>query len=239
MNVVMTGDGRFVEVQGTAEGAPFDRDRARRAARPRDGRLRRPDRAAADGRSPPPARERLRVTRRLVLATRNAHKVRELRADPRRPGRRARARGRRGRRRRGAPDVAETGVTFARERPAQGARSPRPPGCRRSPTTPGSRSTCSAASPGVFSRPLVGAGRPRRRRDRANLELLLAQLADVPDEHRGGAPSSAPRRSSCPTGGERVEGRVDGRLVRARRAAPTASATTRSSCPTGTAPPRR
>ena len=26
MNVVMTGDGRFVEVQGTAEGKPFDRD---------------------------------------------------------------------------------------------------------------------------------------------------------------------------------------------------------------------
>ena len=25
MNVVMTGDGRFVEVQGTAEGAPFDK----------------------------------------------------------------------------------------------------------------------------------------------------------------------------------------------------------------------
>ncbi len=26
LNVVMTGDGRFVEVQGTAEGSPFDRD---------------------------------------------------------------------------------------------------------------------------------------------------------------------------------------------------------------------
>jgi ribonuclease PH len=26
MNVVMTGDGRFIEVQGTAEGAPFSRD---------------------------------------------------------------------------------------------------------------------------------------------------------------------------------------------------------------------
>ncbi|MEE1620822.1 ribonuclease PH [Zafaria sp. J156] len=26
MNVVVTGDGRFIEVQGTAEGAPFDRD---------------------------------------------------------------------------------------------------------------------------------------------------------------------------------------------------------------------
>jgi ribonuclease PH len=25
MNVVMTGDGRFIEVQGTAEGQPFDR----------------------------------------------------------------------------------------------------------------------------------------------------------------------------------------------------------------------
>ena len=25
MNIVMTGDGRFVEVQGTAEAAPFDR----------------------------------------------------------------------------------------------------------------------------------------------------------------------------------------------------------------------
>ena len=25
MNVVMTGDGRYIEVQGTAEGEPFDR----------------------------------------------------------------------------------------------------------------------------------------------------------------------------------------------------------------------
>ena len=32
MNVVKTGDGRFIEVQGTAEGPPFDRARARRAA---------------------------------------------------------------------------------------------------------------------------------------------------------------------------------------------------------------
>jgi ribonuclease PH len=27
MNVVMTGSGRFVEIQGTAEGVPFSRDR--------------------------------------------------------------------------------------------------------------------------------------------------------------------------------------------------------------------
>src|SRR5439155_11975000 len=30
MNVVMTDKGRFIEVQGTAEGAPFDRDRLNR-----------------------------------------------------------------------------------------------------------------------------------------------------------------------------------------------------------------
>jgi ribonuclease PH len=30
MNVVMTGDGRFIEVQGTAEGEPFDRDQFQR-----------------------------------------------------------------------------------------------------------------------------------------------------------------------------------------------------------------
>jgi ribonuclease PH len=26
MNVIMTGSGRFIEVQGTAEGAPFDQE---------------------------------------------------------------------------------------------------------------------------------------------------------------------------------------------------------------------
>ena len=40
MNVVCTGTGEFVEVQGTAEGAPFDRRTAGRAARPRRRRLR-------------------------------------------------------------------------------------------------------------------------------------------------------------------------------------------------------
>ena len=34
MNVVVTGSGKFVEVQGTAEGAPFDRDGAQQAAGP-------------------------------------------------------------------------------------------------------------------------------------------------------------------------------------------------------------
>ena len=59
MNVVMTGDGRFVEVQGTAEGAGrFDRDGARRPARPRDHRLRAAQPPAAGG-ARRAARERL------------------------------------------------------------------------------------------------------------------------------------------------------------------------------------
>ena len=37
MNIVMTGRGGFVEMQGTAEGAPFTRARNRRAGRPRGG----------------------------------------------------------------------------------------------------------------------------------------------------------------------------------------------------------
>ena len=49
MNVVMTGDGRFVEVQGTAEGVAFTALRARRAPRARRGRHPR-DRRRADRR---------------------------------------------------------------------------------------------------------------------------------------------------------------------------------------------
>ena len=46
-NVVMTGEGALVEVQGTAEGAPFSRARPRRDARSGDGRHRRADRDPA------------------------------------------------------------------------------------------------------------------------------------------------------------------------------------------------
>ncbi|QQS00184.1 MAG: ribonuclease PH [Austwickia sp.] len=52
MNVVMTGDGRYVEVQGTAEGEPFDRvllDRLLELAAIGCGRLTELQRAALDG----------------------------------------------------------------------------------------------------------------------------------------------------------------------------------------------
>ena len=47
MNVVMTGSGRFVEVQGTAEGKPFTDRAAAASGRSRADRHRAPDAAAA------------------------------------------------------------------------------------------------------------------------------------------------------------------------------------------------
>ena len=88
MNVVMTQSGRFVEVQGTAEGAPFSRDRARRAARAWPSTASRRSstlQAEVAGRSAAPAA----VT--LVLVARLGQ-PRQGGGDPRHP-------------RRGAPDV--------------------------------------------------------------------------------------------------------------------------------------
>ena len=75
MNVVVTGSGAFVEVQGTAERAPVRPRRARRAARPR-----RSAGTARLTRAPERGARPARMTVRLVLATHNAHKLVELRA---------------------------------------------------------------------------------------------------------------------------------------------------------------
>lgn len=67
--------------------------------------------------------------------------------------------------------------------------------------------------PGVFSARWAG----RHGDDRANLELLLAQVGDVPDEHRGAAFVCA-AALVMPDGGETViHGEHRGRLVRAPR----------------------
>ena len=84
MNVVMTGDGRFVEVQGTAEGAGAAFDRAVLGdlldlATAGCAELTVAQQAALAAPGPGAAR----VTRRLVLATRNEHKVARAAADPR------------------------------------------------------------------------------------------------------------------------------------------------------------
>ena len=75
-NVVMTGSGDFVEVQGTAEGAPFTAERPGRAAR--SGGL------GHRGAHEDPARgarrltDRMPLPPRIAIATRNDHKLREI-----------------------------------------------------------------------------------------------------------------------------------------------------------------
>jgi XTP/dITP diphosphohydrolase len=67
--------------------------------------------------------------------------------------------------------------------------------------------------PGVFSARWSG----RHGDDDANLDLVLGQLGDVPDEHRGGAFVAAAALVT-PDGHEHVvEGRMTGQVIRGRR----------------------
>lgn len=146
---------------------------------------------------------------RVVLATRNAHKIRELariltpyRIDfaslddwPE------------------VPDVAETGATFAdnallKARFVAGAT-----GLVAIADDSGLVVDALNGMPGVLSARWAG----RHGDDAANLSLVLAQLADVVDERRGAAFVCA-AAAVAPSGAEIVvEGRVDGRLLRSAR----------------------
>jgi XTP/dITP diphosphohydrolase len=151
---------------------------------------------------------------RLVLATRNASKVAELRrilsgvarglaglevlgvdAFP------------------GVPDVAETGVTFAENALLKAHAAA---GATGLPAVADDSGLCVAVlggAPGVFSARWSG----RHGDDRANLELLLAQVSDVPDGHRG-AWFECAAALALPDGTEHVaHGRLDGVVVRAAR----------------------
>jgi len=149
------------------------------------------------------------MTVRLVLATRNAHKVGEL-ADilgaagldvellPLPDD---------------APEVVEDGLTFA-ENALKKARSAA--AATGLPSVADDSGLCVDAlngMPGVFSARWAGVGRD----DAANLRLVLDQVADVPDEHRG-AHFACAAALAMPAGEERVvEGRVTGVLIRTPR----------------------
>ena len=149
------------------------------------------------------------MTVRLVLATRNVHKVGEL-ADilgaagldvellPLPDD---------------APEVVEDGLTFA-ENALKKARSAA--AATGLPSVADDSGLCVDAlngMPGVFSARWAGAGRD----DAANLRLVLDQVADVPDEHRGASFACA-AAVAFPAGEERVvEGRVTGVLIRTPR----------------------
>jgi XTP/dITP diphosphohydrolase len=147
-----------------------------------------------------------RPTQRLILATRNVHKVAELRAILADAGLTVELVG--------AdaypeiPDVKETGVTFAENALLKAHTLARH---TQLPAVADDSGLCVdvlGGAPGIFSARWCG----RHGDDQANLDLLLAQLADVPAEHRG-AHFACAAALALPDGTESVaEGRLRGTL---------------------------
>ena len=150
------------------------------------------------------------ATPTVVLATRNAHKVGELRAvlEPLLPGVRVL----------GVdafddvPEVAETGVTFAENALLKARAVAEATGVLAVADDSGICVDVLGGAPGIFSARWAG----RHGDDAANLDLLLAQLADVPPAHRGGAFVCAAAVAVPGGGPEHVElGELRGHLVTA------------------------
>ena len=114
-----------------------------------------------------------------------------------------------------APDVAETGATFADNALLKARAIAAFTGL---PAVADDSGICADAlngMPGVLSARWSG----RHGDDQANLDLLLAQLADIPDERRG-AEFRCAAALVQPGGAEQVTvGVLRGRLIRARRGA--------------------
>ena len=148
----------------------------------------------------------------LVLATRNRHKVEELRRIL--AGVLAGPIGLAGLEDFSQiPDVVETGVTFEQNALLKAHAVARASGLPAIADDSGLCVDVLGGAPGVFSARWAG----RHGDDRANLELLLAQLGDVPDEHRG-AHFACAAALATPGGAQHVvEGRLEGRLVREPR----------------------
>lgn len=150
---------------------------------------------------------------RIVLATRNAHKVGELRAIlaglgvevdlvgvTEYPD---------------VPDVAETELSFAGNALLKAVAVAEATGL---PAIADDSGICVDAlngMPGIFSARWSG----RHGDDAANLDLLLAQVGDVADEHRGAQFVCAAALALPGPDGRQVvrEGRIEGTLLRARR----------------------
>ncbi|MCF3104626.1 RdgB/HAM1 family non-canonical purine NTP pyrophosphatase [Streptomyces roseoverticillatus] len=144
--------------------------------------------------------------KRLILATRNANKVTELRAILEAAGL--------GVELVGAdaypeiPDVKETGVTFAENALLKAHALARATGFPAVADDSGLCVDVLGGAPGIFSARWAGA----HGNDKANLDLLLAQLGDIADEHRG-AHFACAAALALPDGTERVvEGRLEGTL---------------------------
>jgi len=147
---------------------------------------------------------------RVILATRNEHKVGELREilaevcaelDVEIVGLNAYPE---------VPDVVEDGVTFAQNAELKALAAARATGIPALADDSGLAVDVLGGAPGIFSARWSG----RHGDDRANLQLLLDQLSDVPDAHRGAAFVCA-AVLALPDGRTVVEeGRFEGMLSR-------------------------
>jgi XTP/dITP diphosphohydrolase len=111
------------------------------------------------------------------------------------------------------PDVPETGLTFGENALIKAREGARRTGLPTVADDSGLAVDALNGMPGVFSARWSG----RHGDDDANLDLVLAQISDLPDQHRGGAFVCA-AALVLPNGREHlVEGRQVGRIIRARR----------------------
>jgi len=111
------------------------------------------------------------------------------------------------------PDVPETGLTFGENALIKAREGARRTGLPTVADDSGLAVDALNGMPGVFSARWAG----RHGDDDANLDLVLAQISDVPDEHRGAAFVCA-AALVLPNGREHlVEGRQLGRIIRVRR----------------------
>lgn len=120
----------------------------------------------------------------------------------------------------GAPDVAETGVTFAENSLLKARAVAEATGLVAIADDSGLAVDVLGGAPGIFSARWAG----RHGDDAANLQLLLDQLSDVPDEYRGAAfVCAAALAVPGLAGGEAREvveyGQLEGTLLRAPRGA--------------------
>ncbi|MEU3553842.1 RdgB/HAM1 family non-canonical purine NTP pyrophosphatase [Streptomyces fragilis] len=143
---------------------------------------------------------------RIVLATRNAGKITELRAILAEAGLTHELVG--AEEFPEVPDVKETGVTFAENALLKAHALARATGLPAVADDSGLCVDVLGGAPGIFSARWAG----RHGDDLANLELLLAQLSDIAEEHRG-AHFACAAALALPDGTERVvEGRLEGTL---------------------------
>jgi len=151
------------------------------------------------------------MSRRLVLATRNPGKVAELRAILAGAGVAVQILGVDAFP--DVPDVPETGVTFAENALLKAHAVAGATGLAAVADDSGLCVDALGGQPGIFSARWAG----EHGDDEANLDLVLSQLADVPDDARGASFVCA-AALALPDGTEHVvEGRLDGTLLRARR----------------------